>query len=141
MFQFPALDSVSPCGEPSRPAGLGVSPFGDPRIVACDAAPRGLSWRATTFFAPSAPEASPVCWLSLSPVKLSRSAGRGANAAVGPRKPYRHGKLPRKEVIQPHLPIRLPCYDFTPITDPTVDGTLRGCGWIARLRVWPTLVV
>ena len=23
------------------------------------------------------------------------------------------------EVIQPHLPIRLPCYDFTPITDPT----------------------
>ena len=24
--------------------------------------------------------------------------------------------LPRKEVIQPHLPIRLPCYDFTPIT-------------------------
>ena len=30
--------------------------------------------------------------------------------------------LPRKEVIQPHLPIRLPCYDFTPITDPTFDG-------------------
>ena len=27
----------------------------------------------------------------------------------------------RKEVIQPHLPIRLPCYDFTPITDPTFD--------------------
>ncbi len=27
--------------------------------------------------------------------------------------------LPRKEVIQPHLPIRLPCYDFTPITSPT----------------------
>ena len=24
--------------------------------------------------------------------------------------------LPRKEVIQPHLPIRLPCYDFTPVT-------------------------
>ena len=27
----------------------------------------------------------------------------------------------RKEVIQPHLPIRLPCYDFTPVTDPTFD--------------------
>jgi len=27
-------------------------------------------------------------------------------------------------VIQPHLPIRLPCYDFTPITDPTFDGAL-----------------
>ena len=27
--------------------------------------------------------------------------------------------LLRKEVIQPHLPIRLPCYDFTPIINPT----------------------
>ena len=26
----------------------------------------------------------------------------------------------RKEVIQPHLPIRLPCYDFTPVTDPAL---------------------
>ena len=30
--------------------------------------------------------------------------------------------LLRKEVIQPHLPIRLPCYDFTPITNPTFGG-------------------
>ena len=28
--------------------------------------------------------------------------------------------LLRKEVIQPHLPIRLPCYDFTPVTNPAV---------------------
>ena len=32
--------------------------------------------------------------------------------------------LLRKEVIQPHLPIRLPCYDFTPITSPTFDGSV-----------------
>ena len=32
--------------------------------------------------------------------------------------------LLRKEVIQPHLPIRLPCYDFTPIIYPTFDGSL-----------------
>ena len=31
--------------------------------------------------------------------------------------------LPRKEVIQPHLPIRLPCYDFTPVIDLTFDGS------------------
>jgi hypothetical protein len=31
-------------------------------------------------------------------------------------------KLHRKEVIQPHLPIRLPCYDFTPIIYPTFGG-------------------
>ena len=32
--------------------------------------------------------------------------------------------LLRKEVIQPHLPIRLPCYDFTPIIYPTLGGWL-----------------
>ena len=32
---------------------------------------------------------------------------------------FRFGLLLRKEVIQPHLPIRLPCYDFTPIINPT----------------------
>ena len=30
--------------------------------------------------------------------------------------------LHRKEVIQPHLPIRLPCYDLTPITEPTFNS-------------------
>ena len=29
-----------------------------------------------------------------------------------------------KEVIQPHLPVRLPCYDFTPVMKPTVDAVL-----------------
>ena len=32
--------------------------------------------------------------------------------------------LLRKEVIQPHLPIRLPCYDFTPVINPTFDDVL-----------------
>ena len=30
----------------------------------------------------------------------------------------------RKEVIQPHLPVQLPCYDFVPVTSPTFDGCL-----------------
>ena len=30
----------------------------------------------------------------------------------------------RKEVIQPHLPVRLPCYDFTPLTKHTFDRAL-----------------
>ena len=37
---------------------------------------------------------------------------------------YLKACLLRKEVIQPHLPIRLPCYDFTPIIAPTLDGYL-----------------
>ena len=34
----------------------------------------------------------------------------------------------RKEVIQPHLPIRLPCYDFTPVTGSTFDSSLLTVG-------------
>ena len=48
--------------------------------------------------------------------------------------------IPRKEVIQPQLPLRLPCYDFTPIINPTFDGCLP-CGLAHRLRVLPTFVV
>jgi hypothetical protein len=32
------------------------------------------------------------------------------------------GIILRKEVIQPQVPLRLPCYDFTPVADPTVAG-------------------
>ena len=32
--------------------------------------------------------------------------------------------LHRKEVIHPHLPVGIPCYDFTPITCPTLNGPL-----------------
>ena len=31
----------------------------------------------------------------------------------------------RKEVIQPQVPLRLPCYDFTPVADPTVVACLQ----------------
>jgi hypothetical protein len=34
------------------------------------------------------------------------------------------GRLLRKEVIQPQVPLRLPCYDFTPVADLTVVGCL-----------------
>ena len=36
--------------------------------------------------------------------------------------------LLRKEVIQPHLPIRLPCYDFTPVIGPTFGSSLLAVG-------------
>ena len=48
--------------------------------------------------------------------------------------------LPRKEVIQPHLPVRLPCYDFTPLTLHTFGASpLERLG--RRLRVQTTRVV
>ena len=32
--------------------------------------------------------------------------------------------LLRKEVIHPHVPVGIPCYDFTPIINPTLDSSL-----------------
>jgi hypothetical protein len=50
-------------------------------------------------------------------------------------------RLPRKEVIQPQLPLRLPCYDFVPVTNPTLGGCLRGEPRLAhRLQVLPAPV-
>ena len=46
----------------------------------------------------------------------------------------------RKEVIQPQVPLRLPCYDFTPVADLTVVGCLPE-GLAHRLRVKPTPMV
>ena len=47
-----------------------------------------------------------------------------SNASPFPRPSLFLGLHLRKEVIQPHLPIRLPCYDFTPVINPTFDSAL-----------------
>ena len=52
-----------------------------------------------------------------------RDRGRGfAPALVEIRGNYLRC-LPRKEVIQPHVPVRLPCYDFTPLALHTFDAS------------------
>jgi hypothetical protein len=33
-------------------------------------------------------------------------------------------RISRKEVIQPQVPLRLPCYDFTPVTSHSLGGCL-----------------
>ena len=38
------------------------------------------------------------------------------------------GQILRKEVIQPQVPLRLPCYDFTPVADTTVVACLLAVG-------------
>ena len=45
--------------------------------------------------------------------------------------------LHRKEVIHPHLPVGIPCYDFTPVTCPTFVSPLH-CWLGYRLRVLQT---
>ena len=52
-----------------------------------------------------------------------RSAVR-TRLTIGYETLFQISGLLRKEVIQPHLPIRLPCYDFTLITSPTFGRAL-----------------
>jgi hypothetical protein len=65
--------------------------------------------------------------------RSGRDLRRGGG--VSEKRPLRHGQAVRdtrtqlseclrKEVIQPQVPLRLPCYDFTPVADLTVDGCL-----------------
>ena len=49
-------------------------------------------------------------------VSLRRSSLLFGCEAVSNQNTQQALALPEKEVIQPHLPVRLPCYDFTPVT-------------------------
>ena len=44
------------------------------------------------------------------------------SSSIAPRFPL-PSDFPRKEVIQPHLPVRLPCYDFVPVISPTLGSS------------------
>ena len=70
--------------------------------------------------------------VSFDPSKLNR---------IYPKtQPFTFFFLLRKEVIHPHVPVGIPCYDLTPIISPTFDGSLLfRLGH--RLRVLPTLMV
>jgi hypothetical protein len=51
-----------------------------------------------------------------------------------------HPRSLRKEVIQPQVLLRLPCYDFTPIMSHTL-GRCLPCGLACGLLVQPTFVM
>ena len=64
-----------------------------------------------------------------------------ATPSTTPPHGYTPHILPRKEVIQPHLPVRLPCYDFVPIANPTFDHSPHHKRWLGHgLRVLPTFM-
>ena len=60
--------------------------------------------------------------ISSTPAAPNRRDCRDAGARTAGRTSGRI--LRRKEVIQPHLPVRLPCYDLVPITSLTLDGSI-----------------
>ena len=54
-----------------------------------------------------------------------RSAGALQELCVGARQGARRARRSSlKEVIQPQVPLRLPCYDFTPVMNHTVVSAL-----------------
>jgi len=59
---------------------------------------------------------------SPSPVRSSTIAGLNQLWKITGRSAFR--SILRKEVIQPQVPLRLPCYDFTPVAKPTVVACL-----------------
>ena len=76
--------------------------------------------------APRRPQGPAKPTISSTPARPRRN--REPSPARGPHDGRQTGvlkkKLRRKEVIQPHLPVRLPCYDLVPITSLTLDGSI-----------------
>ena len=62
---------------------------------------------------PSIDRGSPI-WTAGIDCKYQKRASRHLAT------PFADLPILRKEVIQPQVPLRLPCYDFTPVADPTV---------------------
>ena len=56
------------------------------------------------------PQPALACPVSATPCSSRLRAGQGCG-------------FPRKEVIQPQLPLQLPCYDFVPVTSPALGGS------------------
>ena len=81
-------------------------------------------------------EPSPSAWERIGALSRRLSAGfqdrehsptdLGVGLASVPRNSGQQARpmLPLKEVIQPHLPVQLPCYDFVPVTKPDLGTCL-----------------
>jgi hypothetical protein len=68
---------------------------------------------------------------ALAPWKLNRTLlrmGHDMPSMCGVRRHARIERLLRKEVIQPQVPLRLPCYDFTPVTVHSLGPYLLAVG-------------
>ena len=127
-----------------------VAPFGHPRITA----PLQLPWAFRSLARPSSPliaEPFPnhVIYLTFKCIRSIRSKIQQINITPvhacstmmdlskrirrmayqqSCRRGCVHLIFPRKEVIQPHLPIRLPCYDLVPLTGLTFGAYLLAVG-------------
>src|SRR6266700_4156433 len=143
MFQFPGFASLL-----RGMIGLAtdrVTPFGNPGITACLQLPQAYRSLPRPSSPPCAKASTvrpyaldlsvSVCFLTSTHTtrQLSKNEKKRRWPSVesagdkfrglSPRA-LRHGltRRSRKEVIQPQVPLRLPCYDFAPVTELTLDG-------------------
>ena len=56
---------------------------------------------------------------------LDRASYKELNILKEIGKQQHQVRCSKKEVFQPHLPVRLPCYDLAPVTSFTLGGSLR----------------
>ena len=118
----PETQSKTPDHRPKPVPGLSALMLQDPTV--CQPSPHQ---KPTPFHTPTRAEvvlgAGPTRGQASSTIPLvnTTSATRTDAGCAG-------CVLLRKEVIQPHLPVRLPCYDFVLIASPTFDGSLHK-GW------------
>ena len=68
-----------------------------------------MNYRLSTKLGPDGLEPS-------TPVLSGLCSNQLSYGPVYKNKIFRKAKNFRKEVIQPHLPVRLPCYDLAPVT-------------------------
>jgi hypothetical protein len=83
--------------------------------IACAISSRGLRFQLMKGHEDGGTECSSDMEEAL-PLVAIRRPGRTALSAL----------FLRKEVIQPQVPLRLPCYDFTPVAKPTVVACSHG---------------
>ena len=117
-----------------RPARASGKPHAPKRMRVAVREPKAYPHRSPP--APRTREANDLFHTSTPTPNPGTIPGTRATRRTPDRRPE---KLRRKEVIQPHLPVRLPCYDLVPITSLTLDGSIhKGLGH--RLRVLPTFM-
>ena len=129
------------------PAPLGVRPGPLSRLAILFLPARGIIWlppRAfpsfTLRFLPCACQISKKINVVINNQRKERRKGRVPKGNRACSTPAHSCLSLRKEVIQPHLPVRLPCYDFTPLAG-LAFGSGPPCGLACRLRAHPTRMV
>jgi hypothetical protein len=114
-----ALSQLSYTPEPNSLVGLdGFEPSTPALSRRCS---NQLSYRPRKILIRVRRRKARVLSCSRRPAPRARAAARNEPISVSASCQDAHS---RKEVIQPHLPIRLPCYDFTPVMNLTVVAAL-----------------